>query len=80
MAFVSRLLSLLALGGVVLYAWFSVLASISPAEVRTVFFVAVGVSLVLFLRGLRVEHERRSRAGDPQLREVFNRQRERRGF
>ena len=80
MAFLARVLSLLALGGVILFAWFSVLAQVSPREVGTLSVAVGAVCILLVVRALRLEHERRSRAGDPHLREVFNRQRERRGF
>ena len=80
MAVLMRVLTLLALGGVVMFVWFSVLAEISPRDVRTLSAVVAGVSVLLVVHYLRIDHERRSRAGDPQLREMFNRQRERRGF
>jgi hypothetical protein len=79
-AFLARLRTLLGIGGVCLFVWFSVLAEVDPRDVGRVSIAVAAVAVLLALRGLRLDHERRSRAGDPQLREVFNRQRERRGF
>lgn len=69
---------LLAMGAVVLYAAFTLLAGVAPAVVVTG-IVAV-LALLLFVRSLRLDYELRSRAGDPQLRSERNAQRERRGF
>lgn len=77
---VVHVLALLATGGLVLFASFTLLAGISPDEVAGPASVALAVAVVLGLRGLRIERELRSRAGSPDLRLAASRQRERRGF
>ena len=80
MGAIGHVASLLALGLVVLFVVFMVLAEVSPAEVALPSAIVVAVAAVLALRGVRIERELRSRAGSPDLREAANRQRERRGF
>ena len=74
------LLSLLAMGAVVLYAAFTLLAGISPREAAVASIVSAVLAALLLVRYLRLDYELRSQGGDPDLRSVRNRQRERRGF
>lgn len=71
---------LLAMGAVVLYAAFTFLAGIVPAEAAVASAVAGVLAALLFVRYVRLDYELRSQAGDPDLRTARNRQRERRGF
>ena len=73
-------LSLLAMGVVVLYAAFTLLAGINPADAAIASIVAGAAALLLIVRYLRLNYELRSQGGDPLLRSLRNRQRERRGF
>jgi hypothetical protein len=73
-------LSLLATGAVVLYVVFTALAGIAPADAAVASSVTAGLAAVLCVRAVRLDYELRSQGGDPQLREAYNRQRERRGF
>jgi hypothetical protein len=68
------------IGTVVLYGFFIVLATISPAQVATVTAVVGGLAAIFTLRNLRLASELADRGGDPQLRRDVNRMRERRGF
>jgi lysozyme family protein len=77
---VSYVLSLFATGAVVLYAVFTVVAGISPADAALATAVVAAIAAILLLRYVRLEYEVKSQGGDPQLREAYNRQRERRGF
>jgi membrane protein implicated in regulation of membrane protease activity len=70
----------LAIGGVVLDVFFSVLAGISPLQILGVTVAVLVICVLWLVRSLRIEFELRSRAGDPQLRADHNRLRERRGF
>jgi hypothetical protein len=72
--------SLFATGAVVLYVAFTALAGISPARAATATGVIAVIAALLVVRALRLDYELRSQGGDPQLREAYNRQRERRGF
>ncbi len=76
----SALLSLLAMGAVVLYGAFTVLAGIAPAEAAVASAIAAALAALLLLRYVRLDYELRSQGGDPDLRSARNRQRERRGF
>lgn len=71
---------LVALGLIVVYAFFSLVATVSPAEVLGVAVAAVGLALALFVRTLRLTGELADRGGDPHVRRAYNHQRERRGF
>lgn len=73
-------LSLLAMGAVVLYGAFTVLAQIAPADAAVASVVAAVLAAALLVRYLRLDYELRSQGGDPLLRSRRNRQRERRGF
>ena len=74
------ILSLLAMGAVVLYAAFTLLAGIGPADAAAASIVVGVLAALLVLRYLRLDYELRSQGGDPLLRSRRNRQRERRGF
>ncbi len=74
------ILSLLGIGVVVLIATFLLLAGVHPADAATATTVAAALALVLGLRYLRLDHELRHQGGDSFLRDLRNRQRERRGF
>ena len=76
----TTILSLFAMGAVVLYASFTLLAGISPAEAAGATAVTAVLAALLLVRYLRLDYELRSQAGDPLLRSRRNRQRERRGF
>jgi hypothetical protein len=76
----TTLVSLLAMGAVVLYAVFSLVAGIAPAEAASASVVIAVIAGLLAVRYLRLDYELRSQSGDPQLRSLRNRQRERRGF
>lgn len=71
---------MLAMGVVVLYSAFTLLAGIAPAEAAAVSGVAAVLAALLFVRYARLDYELRSSSGDPDLRSARNRQRERRGF
>ncbi len=75
-----HVLSMFGTGAVILYAGFSALAEISPAEAAGATIAVCSLASVLALRALRLDYEIRSRSGDPMLRLARNRQRERRGF
>jgi hypothetical protein len=70
----------LALWAVVLYAFFAVVATISPVKTAAMAVVATVLATLLLLRGLRIAAELADRGGDPRVRRELNRQRERRGF
>jgi hypothetical protein len=71
---------LLALGAVVLYVFFAVVATIPPARVATLTVVTVILAAAVAIRSVRIASELSDRGGDPRLRRALNRQRERRGF
>jgi hypothetical protein len=81
---VFRLLSasfwLCALGAVVLYVFFVVMASVSPTQVLSVTAVVSGLAALVTLKNVRVASELASPGGDPHLRRRRNKLRERRGF
>ena len=61
----TTLLSLLAMGAVVLYVAFTVLAGIGPTEAASVSAVIDVLAALLALRYLRLDHELRSRGEFP---------------
>ena len=69
-----------AIGTVVLYVFFVVLATISPGQVAALTVVIGALTVVFTIRNVRVAAELADRGGDPQLRRSRNRIRERRGF
>jgi hypothetical protein len=69
-----------AIGTVVLYGFFVVLATISPGEVAAVTAVVAALAVIFTLRNLRMAAQLADRGGDPHLRRALNRIRERRGF
>ena len=71
---------LVAIGTVVLYAFFVVLATISPGQVAVLTVVIGALAVVFTIRNVRVAEQLADRGGDPQLRRSRNRIRERRGF
>ena len=71
---------LLAMGAVVLYGSFTFVAGIAPAEAAAWSAGAGVLAALLCVRYVRLDYELRNQAGDPDLRSVRNRQRERRGF
>ena len=72
--------SLFATGAVVLFVAFTTLAGISPKDAAAASIIIAIVAALLAVRYVRLDYELRSQGGDPQLREAYNRQRERRGF
>jgi hypothetical protein len=71
---------LAALGVIVLYAFFCVLATVSPTEVTSLSAVVGSLAAMVTIRNLRVASELADPGGDPHLRRRRNRMRERRGF
>ena len=69
-----------AIGTVVLYGFFVVVATISPGQIAAVTAVVGGLAALFTFRNLRVAAQLADRGGDPQLRRSLNRIRERRGF
>ncbi len=69
-----------AIGTVVLYLFFVVLATIPPGQVAAVSAVVGALAAIFTFRNLRVAAQLADRGGDPQLRRSLNRIRERRGF
>jgi hypothetical protein len=69
-----------ALGAIVLYVFFSVLATISPRDVTDITGVMAILAGLVTIRSLRLARELADRGGNPHLRRALNRQRERRGF
>ncbi|MEA2295925.1 MAG: hypothetical protein QOE86_3564 [Solirubrobacteraceae bacterium] len=73
-------ISLFATGAVVLFVAFTTLAGISPGDAAVGSAVIAVVAALLAVRYVRLDYALRSQGGDPQLRDAYNRQRERRGF
>ena len=71
---------LMALWAVVLYAFFAIVATVSPMKTVALAVVTTVLAALLLLRGLRIAAELADRGGDPRVRRELNRQRERRGF
>jgi hypothetical protein len=71
---------LVAIGSVVLYGFFVLLATISPGQMAVVTVVVCALAALFTVRNLRVAAQLAARGGDPQLRRSVNRIRERRGF
>ena len=71
---------IVAIGTVVLYGFFVVLANIPPGQVAAVTAVVAALAAMFTVRNLRVAAQLADRGGDPQLRRARNRIRERRGF
>lgn len=71
---------LLALGAIVLYAFFVTLATIPPARVAGLTVVTLVLAALILVRNLRISSELSDRGGDPRIRRALNKQRERRGF
>jgi hypothetical protein len=71
---------LVAIGSVVLYGFFVLVATISPGQMAAVTAVVCALAALFTVRNLRVASQLADRGGDPQLRRSVNRIRERRGF
>ena len=71
---------LFAVGAVVLYAFFCLLASIPPREIAWATGGAAVLAALVWIHNLRVGYELADPGGDPRVRRALNRQRERRGF
>jgi predicted ABC-type exoprotein transport system permease subunit len=71
---------LFVLGAIVMYVFFVAVASIPPAQVASVTVVVAVLTLLFFIRSMRVASELADRGGNPALRRELNRARERRGF
>ena len=71
---------LVAIWAVVLYVFFTVLASIAPGQVVLLTVVTAVIGLAVLIRSIRVASELADPGGDPAIRRALNRQRERRGF
>jgi hypothetical protein len=69
-----------ALGAVVLYVFFVVLASVSPTQVMGLTAVIIALAMAVTIKNLRVASELADPGGDPHLRRRRNKLRERRGF
>jgi hypothetical protein len=68
------------IGVIVMYAFFVIVASISPAQVVGVTIVIAGLTILFMIRSIRLASELADRGGNPALRRARNRARERRGF
>jgi hypothetical protein len=68
------------LGAIVMYVFFVAVASIPPAQVASVTVVVAVLTVLFFIRSMRVASELADRGGNPALRRELNRARERRGF
>lgn len=66
-----------AIGGVVLYAFFVALADVAPGEIAGVTIVVAALAVMFVIRSLRLSSQL---AQSPMLRQKHNRLRERRGF
>jgi len=71
---------LVAIGVIVMYVFFVILASIQPSQVAGVTIVIAGLAILFAIRSIRVASELANRGGNPALRRARNRARERRGF
>ena len=71
---------LCALGAVVLYGFFVVLATIPPAQVAGLTAAMGVVAMAVTVRNLRIASELADPGGNPHLRRARNKLRERRGF
>jgi hypothetical protein len=71
---------LVVIGVIVMYAFFVVVASVSPTQIAAVTAVIATLSILFAIRSLRIASELADRGGNPALRRARNRARERRGF
>ena len=69
-----------ALGALVLYVFFVVLATVPLREVGGLTAAAALVACMFMIRSARLNNELADPGGDPRVRRSLNRQRERRGF
>jgi hypothetical protein len=71
---------LCALGAVVLYGFFVVVASVPPAQVAGLSAAMAAIAAAVTVRNLRIGSELADPGGNPHLRRARNKLRERRGF
>ena len=71
---------LIALGGIVLYVFFVVVATVSPGQTAALAGLVCALAALFTIRNVRMAAQLADRGGDPQLRRSVNRIRERRGF
>jgi hypothetical protein len=69
-----------ALGALVIYVFFVVLATVPLSDVGGLTAFAALLAGLLGLRSMRLNHELADPGGDPRVRRALNHQRERRGF
>ena len=69
-----------ALGAVVVYVFFVVLATVPLAQVAGLSAFAAALAALFAVRSFRVNNELADPGGDPRVRRALNHQRERRGF
>jgi len=69
-----------ALGTIVVYVFFVVLATVPLTQVAGLSACAGLLALMLAVRSIRLNHELADPGGDPRVRRALNHQRERRGF
>jgi len=71
---------LVAIGAIVMYAFFVTVASVPPAQVAGLTIAIAALTVLFLIRSIRVASELADRGGNPALRRARNRARERRGF
>lgn len=71
---------LVVIGVIVMYAFFVIVASVSPGRVAVVTAVIAALAVLFAIRSIRIASELSDRGGNPALRRARNRARERRGF
>jgi hypothetical protein len=71
---------LVVIGAIVMYAFFVVVASVSPTRIAVVTAVIAALAVLFAIRSIRIASELSDRGGNPALRRARNRARERRGF
>jgi hypothetical protein len=69
-----------AVGAVVMYVFFVVLATVPLAQVAGMTAVAAMIAALFCIRSMRINAELADPGGDPRVRRALNHQRERRGF
>jgi hypothetical protein len=71
---------LVVIGVIVMYAFFVIVASVSPGRIAVVTTVIAALAVLFAIRSIRIASELSDRGGNPALRRARNRARERRGF
>ena len=69
-----------ALGALVIYVFFVVLATVPLQQVAGMTAFAAALAALFAIRSVRLNNELADPGGDPRIRRALNRQRERRGF